>query len=74
MKSDSLKEFSVRLGRNIQNFREKKKLSQETLAEKAEISRTYLAYIETGSRIPSLKVLHTVADILGVKVGDLIPF
>jgi len=66
--------MSVQLGQKIQKLREQKKLSQETLAEKLEISRTYIAYIETGSRTPSLKVLHNISSIFDVKMEDLFKF
>lgn len=66
--------MSVQLGQKIQKLREQRKLSQETLAEKLDISRTYIAYIETGSRTPSLKVLHNISDIFDVKMEDLFKF
>ena len=74
MATNSLKDMSVQLGQKIQKLREQRKLSQETLAEKLDISRTYIAYIETGSRTPSLKVLHNISNIFDVKMEDLFKF
>lgn len=64
----------VKFGRNIHNLRKKAGLTQEKLAEKAKISTTYIAYIETGQRKPSLKVVNKIASVLKVKVKDLFPY
>ncbi len=66
--------MSIALGQKIQKLRDEKRLSQESLAEKLDVSRTYIAYIETGSRTPSLKLLHKIAELLQVKMKDLFPF
>ena len=41
------------------------RLSQEDLAERASLDRTYVSGIERGRRNPSLKILQQVADALG---------
>ena len=41
------------------------RLSQEDLAERAALDRTYVSGIERGRRNPSLKILQQVADALG---------
>jgi transcriptional regulator with XRE-family HTH domain len=64
----------VALGRNIQKVRKEKKLTQEQLAEKLGITLTYMGYFEIGHRVPNLKMLAKIADILGVQVKNLIPF
>jgi transcriptional regulator with XRE-family HTH domain len=62
------------LGKNIQKFRKKKKLSQNELAELLGISREHLAKIETAKRFISLKLLFRLADILEVKEKVLFDF
>lgn len=62
------------LARNIQKVRKSKGLTQEELAEKLGISLTYMGRIEIAQRIPNLKMLYRIAEALGVKVRDLIPF
>jgi transcriptional regulator with XRE-family HTH domain len=47
-------------------------MTQEALAEKAGISRTYLARVETGKHDPTASVLEKLAKVLGVKVGRLL--
>lgn len=62
------------LGQNIRKYRNSKGLSQETLAEKVELSREYIARVETGVKRISLKKLFEIADALNVKCSDLINF
>jgi transcriptional regulator with XRE-family HTH domain len=71
MRNNSLKQLCVLLGQRIKKLREEKNLSQENFAEKIEMSRTYLAYLETGARMPSLKTLHKIASVLNVTVWEL---
>lgn len=49
-------------------------MSQNTLAEKLDISREHLAKIETAKRTVSLDLLIEIADSLNTKVRDLIDF
>ncbi|MFD3191477.1 helix-turn-helix domain-containing protein [Sedimentitalea sp. HM32M-2] len=43
-----------RVSRNIQRIRREKDLSQEEVAHRADIHRTYLSGVETGKRNPSI--------------------
>lgn len=63
---------NVTLGKRIREARLKKKLSQEQLAEKADISLYYLGEVERGIKTPSLKVFVTIADALGVSTDSLL--
>ena len=63
-----------RLGRKIQRVRKEKELTQEKLAEKIDVSTTWIGCIETGYRIPNLKMIYKIANALGVKVKDIFPF
>lgn len=62
------------LGRAIFAKRKELGFSQNTLAEKLDISREHLAKIETAKRTVSLDLLIEIADTLKVKVKDLIDF
>ncbi|QQG44549.1 MAG: helix-turn-helix transcriptional regulator [Candidatus Roizmanbacteria bacterium] len=64
--------FYRRLGNRVTLERRRKKLSQEQLAESAEIDRTYLARIEEGKANPSIKVLNKISAKLKIKVADLL--
>ena len=50
----------------MRRHRELVRLSQEDLADRAELDRTYVSGIERGRRNPTLKVLQRLADALGV--------
>jgi len=64
----------LRLARHLQKVRKSKGITQEQLAEKLRISQTYIGYLEIGYKIPNLKMLQRIADVLEVKVKDLIPY
>lgn len=59
------------LAKAVRLLREKAGISQEELADRAEIDRTYISGIERGVRNPSLIVLCKVADGLGMTFGML---
>jgi len=46
-------------------------LTQEDLAERADVHRYYLAAVETGQRNPTLDVIVKIAKGLGVGLPDL---
>lgn len=62
------------LGRVIKDTRLRKDLTQEEVAEKVGITQNYLAIIEMGTKLPSLRVLMKIAKALDVRTRDLIPF
>jgi len=61
----------AQVGRRIRSLREGKGISQEVLAEKSSLHRTYIGGVERGLRNPSLKSLQRIAKGLGVGVVDL---
>ncbi len=54
------------IGKNIRKFREAKKLRQEDLAEKAELTTNYIGMIERGEKIPALDTFIKILNALGV--------
>ena len=60
------------LGKRIKEARNKLKLTQEALAEKANISNVYLGEIERGTKIPSVPVLVDLAQALNVSADYLL--
>jgi transcriptional regulator with XRE-family HTH domain len=56
----------------IRARREKLKMTQAELAERAEISRGYLIRLEAGQHDPTLGTLERIAKALGVKVRTLV--
>ncbi len=61
----------VAFGRSVRVRREAKKLTQEALAEKADIDRTYISDVERGARNPALKIIVRLARALSVKPAEL---
>jgi len=58
-------------GLNVLRRREAKGLSQEKLAEKAELDRTYVSGIERGVRNAGLLTIARLAKALGTTSADL---
>ena len=63
-----------KLARTIQRLRKERQITQEELAERLNVSQSWLARIETGREVPNLKRLQQIARVLGVKVKELIPY
>ena len=57
----------------IKVWREYRGYTQQRLAEQVKISVPFLSQLETGKRNPSVSVLTSIAGVLGVDVGDLLP-
>ena len=68
------KEQYKKLGKQIKFLREQKHLTQEKLAECAEISLDYLGKIEVSINRPGLVSLFKIARALDVKIKDLFDF
>ena len=64
----------IELGLTIAALRKMQGMSQEQLAEKANISRSHLSSIEAPNIIRpfSLEILYNIADALGVEPADLL--
>ena len=63
-----------RFGERVRSLRQSKGLSQEDLAFKAGMHRTYLGGIERGERNPSLRNIAAIAKALGVTLSELFLF
>ena len=64
-------DIKVVLGKNIKFFRFRRQYSQADLAEKTDISITYLSKIERGLQYPKPEILSQIAESLEVKVYEL---
>jgi transcriptional regulator with XRE-family HTH domain len=64
-------EIKAILGRNIKYFRFHRQLSQSALAEKADISVTFLSNIERGKMFPKVETLSRLTESLDVAVFEL---
>lgn len=61
-----------KIGMRIRLFRQKKGLSQEQLAELADISVTHMSHIETGNTKLSLPVFVALSKALSVRTDELL--
>lgn len=61
----------LNLGENIKKYRKKSNLTQQELAKKSNISRSYLADVEKNRYNPSLDTLIKIADALEVPLDYL---
>lgn len=61
-----------RLGLNLRRFREKEGWSQEELADRTGLHRTYISGIERGIRNPTLMIIEKIAIALKVPPADLL--
>ena len=61
----------VRFGQTVRNRRLEHGFTQEVLAEKAELHRTYIADIERGTRNISLRNIERIAIALESTLADL---
>ena len=60
------------MGQNkLRFYREKAKLTQTQLAYEAGVSQRYIAFIETGERVPSLLVAAKMAKALKTRMDDI---
>ncbi|OJW87190.1 MAG: hypothetical protein BGO66_20535 [Alicycliphilus sp. 69-12] len=62
----------VLLGQRIRELRARQGTTQEELADRCDMFRTYLSRIESGRANPTLTVLHGLAAGLGVSVLELL--
>ncbi len=60
------------LGKAAREYRLKKGLTQQDLADKCGLDISYVGGVERGQRNPTLGVIHGLASVLGVRVSDLL--
>lgn len=60
------------IGKIIARHRNEKGLSQESLADLAEIHRTYVSQIERGLKYPTIYVLVQISKALDIKLSQII--
>ena len=68
-----MENIQARFGKRLRTVRGKKDVSQEELAARAGLHRTYISSVERGERNISLVNIERLAKALGVHPRDLIP-
>lgn len=62
--------INLKIGERIKFLRKNKNVSQETLANMADIERGYMTGVETGKRNVSVKVLSKIITALDISFSD----
>ena len=62
----------IRFGAKLRLAREKLQLSQEALAEKAGLHRTYIGQVERGERNISVDSMERLANAVGEHLWDML--
>jgi transcriptional regulator with XRE-family HTH domain len=59
-------------GASVRKLRFSRGFTQEELAERADLHRSYLADLERGTRNPTLRTIKKLAGGLGISMSDLL--
>lgn len=65
------KELAIKFGFKVMIERKKQKLSQEQLAEKSELHRNSIGYIERAEISPTLDSINSIAKALNINIQEL---
>ena len=69
-----MSDLRVKFGKNLRRLRRRKDVTQEQLAEAAEISVEFLSNIERGINAPSFETLEKLSKVLDMPVKELFDF
>lgn len=64
--------LAVAFGAALRQQRELAGLTQEQLAERADVSARFVSFLETGKRQPSLSAIEVLSYALGVRMTFLV--
>jgi len=65
------KEYLKQFAQRVRTLREEQGISQEKLAERSDLHRTYIGMVERLERNPSLVCIHKIANGLGINIKEL---
>lgn len=71
MKSSALT-VSIHFGQIIKRIREEQRISQEILADRADLNRSYVGEVERGTAMPSLATVTKIAKALNLSSSLLL--
>ena len=63
--------LSIHFGRIVKRIREEHGLSQEVLADRADLNRSYVGEVERGTAMPSLSTVTKIAKALNISTSNL---
>ena len=59
-------------GLTVRRLRAERGITQEDLAELADLNVSYIGFIERGENVPTLTIVLNLAEALGIEVGELL--
>ncbi len=65
-------ELTIEISHRIKEIRESKNYTQEQLAEKSKVDRSYIGHIEQGKKCISIFTAKKIAEGLGLTLSDLL--
>ena len=71
MKNKEQKDILIFFGQNVKKYRIEKGLSQEKLAEMADLHRTYIGMIERAEKNSTLVNIYKIARALNMEISML---
>ncbi len=66
--------IDIQFGLRIAELRRQLNISQEELAERCDVHRTYIGSIERGEKSPTLNTIEKFAKGLGVEIIELFKY
>ena len=62
----------LKVGKRVRSLRLDRGWSQEELADRSGVNRSYMSRVELGKSDVSLSVLHKIARTLGISLAELL--
>jgi transcriptional regulator with XRE-family HTH domain len=72
MKNQPTVDIRMRLGKAVKYRRKELEISQEELAERADLHRTYISDLERGKRNVSIEDIEKLANALNLSISELL--
>lgn len=69
-----MSDLKIKFGRRIRALRRRKEMTQEQLAEAADISVDFLSLVERGINAPSFETLEKLGTALNVSTKEMFEF
>jgi transcriptional regulator with XRE-family HTH domain len=66
------KDLPLAFGAVLKELRKERGLSQQALADYAEMDRAYISQLELGESVPSIITIFKIAEVLKIKPGELV--
>ena len=60
------------IGENVRKFRKQRGMTQETLAEKADLHPVYISQVERAERAITIDALLRITKALGLRLRDVV--